>query len=99
MHRSTDPTTSAIAAHKQIVKGRRALRQKMVLFYVKQHPGSTHGELASAMYRSNPHLGIICCAETPHKRLPELEKAGLVRQEGRRKCKETGNLARMWYPA
>lgn len=98
MYRANDPKTSAIAAEKQIRTGKRNLRQKLVLFYLNRRPGSTHGELAAALYASNSHLGIICCAETPHKRLPEMEKAGLVYWMGERKCKETGNIARVWYP-
>ena len=90
--RKTDPVSSHIGARNKL-SGRR----QQVLDLVKAHPGATSGELSRHMLRRYPDLPIRTCAETPHKRLPELESLGLVRRGGMRKCKDSGNQALTWW--
>lgn len=95
MARVSDPATSHDAAEKQVKK--LSDRRKMVFDFVQAYPGRTHGELAAKLYKETYNLGIIACVETPHKRLPELEKLGLVRRGRVRKCGETGHSAATWW--
>ena len=97
MYRNTDPITSLRAAHELVESGKLGERQAQVYTLVSKYPGLTHGELASLMYSFYPGLGILCCAETPHKRLPELENKGYVFSSDIRRCEETGKEARTWY--
>ena len=97
MFRITDPDTSKQAAIEMMGNGKLGDRQRQVLWLVRKFPGRTHGEYAHMMYDLWSALGIICCAETPHKRLPELEAKGLVYSLGSRRCTETGKEARLWF--
>ena len=98
MYRKTDPSTSRWAAEEMIYSGKLGERQAQVLELVHKYPGRTHGELAALMYKEHRNLGILCCAESPHKRLPELETKNLVACSWSRTCKETRKEARTWYP-
>jgi hypothetical protein len=98
MWRKTDPATSRKAALELIATGALSERRAQVLALLRLYPSSTHGELAALMYRAWPELGILCCAESPHKRLAELEELGLAFTMGERRCRETGKEARVWYP-
>jgi hypothetical protein len=91
--RKTDPVSSHIGSRNTKLSRRR----QQVLDLVKANRGSTSGELSRHMLRRYPDLPIRTCAETPHKRLPELESLGLVRRGGMRKCKDSGNQALTWW--
>ena len=97
MYRHTDPGTSYQAAMEMIASGKVSERRGQVLTLVAKYPGRTHGELAAIMYSLHRPLGILCCAETPHKRLPELETAGFVHPGKEKRCRETGKTARTWF--
>ncbi len=97
MYRHTDPDTSYKAAMEMIESGKVSERRGQVLLLVAQYPGHTHGELAALMYSLHRPLGILCCSETPHKRLPELESLGLVHAGPAKRCHVTGKEARTWY--
>jgi len=87
------------AALEKIRSGVLRNRKDQVLAMVTAFPGRTHGEYAALMYRLWPDLGILCCAETPHKRLAELYEKKKVYPSGiERKCRQSGRMARAWYP-
>lgn len=91
--RLSDPATSHVAAirHQASLSERRA----QVLFLVRKFPGLTSGELSRRMYEEFS-LPLRTCAETPHKRLPELEESGHVKRGRARKCKDSGYEAATW---
>ena len=95
MSRTSDPETSKRAADQHVM--RLSERRAQVLHVLTYYPGSTSGELGRAFLSAYPELGIRCAAETPHKRLPELEKMGLVRRHGTKQCSDSGNEAAAWY--
>ena len=96
MARASDPATSHIAAaqHKEKLSERRA----QVLMLVEWFPGRTSGELSRKMLERFPGLPMRTCAETPHKRLPELEKMGMVIRGTPRDCADSGHLCETWWP-
>ena len=91
--RRTDPLSSHLGAQNKKLSRRR----QQVLDLVKAHPGATSGELSRYMLERHPDLPIRTCAETPHKRLPELESLGLVKRGPMGKCKDSGNQALTWW--
>ena len=91
--RRTDPVSSHLGARNEKLSRRR----QQVLDLVKANRGSTSGELSRNMLQRHPDLPIRTCAETPHKRLPELESLGLVKRGTMRKCKDSGNQALTWW--
>lgn len=95
--RNTDPQTSHKAERKHTELGKRAVRARQVLELVCMYPGHTSGELSVKMWERGS-LPFKVCAETPHKRLPELWSLGLVTHGDDRKCRDSGNLCQAWYP-
>lgn len=91
MARSSDPATS----HEAAARYRLSKRRRQVLRLVREHPGSTAGELSAAFYATG--VSIRLAAETPHKRLPELETLGFVRRGAVRLCTDSGQRAATWY--
>ena len=98
MYRRNDPDTSKQAAQELAFSGGLGERQQQVLRILVEYPTHTHAELAAEMYRQYPQMGIICCAESPHKRLPELKRKGLAKSVDTRRCTETGKEAAVWVP-
>ena len=96
MARARDPETSHQAAARHEKK--LSLRRAEVLLLVAESPGLTSGELSRRMFERHPHLSIRRCAETPHKRLPELERLGLVRRGQPRECIDSRYKAVTWWP-
>ena len=83
------PDTSREAAETFAPKQRQS--QMRALGYVSENPGSTANELAKvAGDRDIRKIG---------RRLPELERFGLVRRGEPRPCKVTNRNASTWYPA
>jgi DNA-binding MarR family transcriptional regulator len=68
----------------------RVLIRERVLAIVASRPGHTATELARKMGVMDPR--------TPNRRLPELERAGLVRRGPRRLCRVTNTKAATWWP-
>ena len=93
--RNSDPKTSH-KAELQHTLGPRAKRARQVLKLVSDLPLYTSGELSRAMHIQYPDLPFRTCAETPHKRLPELFDKGLVCGRGERKCTDSGYMAIQW---
>lgn len=87
--RRSDPHTSHAAADKVTRNGTRAAGVATVVRLVKQTPGLTSAELAK---RHGADRYMVA------RRLPDAEKAGLVRKGDPRPCGTTGNAAVTWWP-
>lgn len=83
--RATDPATSKAAAEK--IAPKLGDLQRAVLELVRSMPGRTRNELAQAM---NWHPSEVS------KRLPELERNGLIRRGTERVCSVTGRACATW---
>lgn len=89
--RSTDRAASHIAAHSIVKDGSRSKWKQVCLEAVKAYPGLTSRELAARSGIDN---------ETMHKRLPDLERDGLVvYSETLRRCAVSGKVAGTWRAA
>lgn len=88
--RAGDPVTSHTAAAELVASGRQAVQQQAVLGAVRAQPGSTSAELARDF-----ELDRYAVA----RRLPELERRGLIRRDGPRRCDATDRMAVTWWPA
>ena len=97
-YRKSDPSTSRVAMEKMIREGKLGERLAQVHRVVALNPGKTSGELSRLMHMLYPSLAISVAVESPHKRLPELERQGLVRRGEMRECQDTGNTRLTWYP-
>lgn len=84
---NADPVTSDMAAERIEASGRATAQRRAVMAAVLAHPGCTSAELAG-FARMDRHAAA--------RRLPELRKAGLVRNPGRRTCSVAGILAVTW---
>ncbi len=93
MARRTDPMSSLVAAEEAMMSGRRDTQARDVLRAVIRYPHKTSRELASV---TGMDRYIVA------RRLPELEKDGLVMKEGNaagpvlRKCTVSGRPAVTW---
>lgn len=98
MARNTDPKTSHDAAehHRQTNLGK---RRNQTLDLVKSSQGNTAGEYGRQFFETHPELPIRVAAQTPQKRLPELEKLGLVRRGEPRICRDSGRNCATWWLA
>lgn len=95
MARRTDPATSHAAAIRH-TETKLSERRQQVLDLVTRFPDRTAGELGRVMHSEHPDLSIVVAASTPNKRLPELEKLGLVKRGDKRKCKDSGYECHVW---
>lgn len=87
MSRRTDPATSAAAAADLHDSGALGRQRAMVLGAVRRWPGSTSAELADR---------LACDRYCPSRRLPDLERAGLVRRGPARRCSITNRSCITW---
>lgn len=85
-NRNTDPPTSALAGQEVEADGLAQRHRAMCLETVMQKPGLTAREIED-------RLGIKA-----HKRLPELRRAGMVRNGQTRICTVSGKQAMTWHP-
>ncbi len=85
-----DPQTSHEAAGCLRRSGKLAAQQQAVLEALRQCDGATHAELGAVM-------GVHWL--TPARRLPELERAGLVRKGEPRICRIKGSRCTTWWCA
>jgi hypothetical protein len=91
MSRATDPPTSLAAAYKHEVTGRADSNRRIILDQLQRQDGQTGHELGVST-----GLGQVECC----RRLPELEKAGLVKAcDSDRPCtvKRESKQRRWWY--
>lgn len=87
---SSDPDTSHLAAKAVTESGQREGQLLAVLAVLKKYPRLTSMELAH--HASEPDKMRFICA----RRLPELERGGLVRRAGKRECSISGMKATIW---
>lgn len=89
--RRTDPETSTTAAVALVNSGR--LRGQMGDCYdlVCKYPGRTSAELAALSEFGIQSRFILA------RRLPDLQRAGLVRKGGKRICRQHGTEAVTWF--
>ncbi len=85
-YRNTDPPTSLQAGREAEANGSARQHRAMCLQTVMQTPGLTAREIED-------RLDIKA-----HKRLPELRRAGMVRNGKPRTCTVSGRLALTWHP-
>jgi hypothetical protein len=89
MARESDPDTSHEAAQHVTASGAAAHQRQRVLALVRAQPGLTSDELAVA-------AGML--RQVPARRLPELERLGLVRRGQVRPSRVTGRNGLTWWP-
>ena len=87
--RSTDPVTSNLAEAEVTSSGARRAQADEVLSMARAMPGATSAEIARG------HFPTMIKAR---RRLPDLERAGLVKRGEPRKCNVTGRLSLTWWP-
>jgi len=85
---SMDPLSSFLAGEKHHRSGRWDSQKAAVLKALRQNDGSTSAELARVM-----DVNRYVCA----RRLPDLERAGLVQKRPPRQCKVTRSLCVVWH--
>lgn len=90
MSRATDPDTSHEAAAGHVASGANELQRAAVLAALVERPGMTSDEVAWAA-RMGRHAAA--------RRLPELERAGLVVRGAARVSAVGGRRGLTWYPA
>jgi hypothetical protein len=90
--RRLDPETSKEAALEITASGRREGQALTVLAFVRKYPGKTSSELAVKAQTSGCPYDRYVFA----RRLPELEKAGLVWKRNSRQCSVSGLQAHTW---
>jgi hypothetical protein len=89
---SDPPATSRAARRENLRSGANARQKALALSTVRAHPGSTITELTSFATDDHPDVDRYCFS----RRLPELERAGLVIRTGERPCHLTGRLCTTW---
>lgn len=89
--RTTDPETSKEAGRHMVSSGRLKKAQGDALRWVREHPGRTATELAHAVGVFDPRV--------LNRRLPELERLGLVKRGEPRPCRVTSRRAAVWWAA
>jgi hypothetical protein len=90
---TADPSTSHEAADRMNRSGTARRNAAAVLVLVKAHPWLTSREL-SELPDCPPTIDRVEMA----RRLPDLERAGKVKQGPKRTCKAAGSKAVTWYP-
>jgi hypothetical protein len=90
--RRSDPETSKEAAKEITESGLREGQLLVVLTMVRKYPRKTSAELAAKAELG----GIPFDRYTFARRLPELEKAGLIQKLNSRKCTIGGREAHTW---
>lgn len=83
-----DPETSHAAARKLTQSGRLTGQRREVLDALRQCSGATHAELGRFMGRD----WLVAA-----RRLPELERAGLVHKGEARICRVKGSRCTTWW--
>ena len=90
--RNTDPITSDIAAEKLVASGQHNIQKTQVYAALKQYKLAKDRNPTSAELAQFSGLDRYMVA----RRLPDLQKNGLVRKVDRRVCSVTTNPAVTW---
>lgn len=91
-----DPQTSHEAAASIIESGARSRHCAIVLAIVRLHPGSTYAELFSAA--TDVERSELREAVAVARRLPDLERAGMVWRGESRICRVKKTKMHIWGP-
>ncbi len=89
--RTGDPVTSYLAGEEMHAGGLAERQSEAILGLVTRHPGLTSRELADIAEGIDRHAIA--------RRLPELERAGLVVRAGFRRCRAGGRVSVTWMLA
>lgn len=87
LHRRADPRSSKKAAQRIVASGEHQTQKSRVLAALAEHPGSTSAELAEHM-RTDRYVVA--------RRLPDLERDGVVERGPLRECKANRTEAVTW---
>lgn len=87
--RNSDPRASHEADEHMNTSGKKALQQRIAVAAVEKRPGLTALEIATRTRLCRYMLG---------RRLPEVERDGLVRRGAERQCSVSKRSACVWYP-
>jgi len=87
--RNSDPDTSVQAAQKLKQSGSWAGQKRRVFEALRRNPGLTSAEIANLMGGDR---------YIPSRRLPDLERAGLVKRGRIRLCQVTKSQCITWWP-
>ena len=88
--RQSDPVTSHTAAGEANSSTWLAAQAAEVLDCVKRHPGSTSAEIGEL-------LGWKGARWAAARRLPEMERRGVVKRGEARRCEASGRTAVTWW--
>lgn len=88
--RAHDPETSHLAAEQVESSGKADAHRNIIVELIRQHPGSTTGELTQYTTELK-HQQIW-------RRMSELEEMNYVIHGDKRLCKVNKTLCRPWYP-
>jgi len=95
--RNSDPETSHEAADEYTETGDREKDMRRMQRMVRNNPGLTAAEYSVLLYSFG--MDFYKAAHLPHKRLADLEVAGLVEKGEPRRCSKTGRRVHTWYIA
>lgn len=88
--RSSDPHTSHEAAQEMLASGKLNAQCQEVLLALRDRDGSTSAEIGQQLSQSHGRY-------VAGRRLPDLERKGLVRRGDARRCRATGRQAITWW--
>jgi hypothetical protein len=89
LYRSTDPSTSRMAAEDMVESGKIGKQEQIILDGIIHHPGLTAAELSD--YIPLRH-------DQTHKRLRGMVRKGLLVEGSQRMCRKHGTMAVTWNP-
>jgi hypothetical protein len=89
LYRSTDPSTSRMAAEAMVESGKIGRQEQIILDGIIHHPGLTAAELSD--YIPLRH-------DQTHKRLRGMVRKGLLVEGPIRMCRKHGTQMVTWYP-
>lgn len=95
--RRSDPSTSKEAARKVQASGTVEAHRERILAAMRKIGPATAAELAVQLTPCTDGLKAIDQVEVS-RRLPEMERDGLVVRNGRRKCRVKGSSMTIWQP-
>jgi hypothetical protein len=89
LYRSTDPSTSRMAAEGMVGSGKIGKQEQIILDGIIHHPGLTAAELEGFINLRHSQI---------HKRMRGMVRKGLIVEGSQRLCKRHGTMAVTWNP-